>query len=272
MNESIEELDPGFKFSTGILIALAVIAGQIIGVIIGLIVAAVVVGGEFDQLQTLGTGIGLVVSFPIAVWIILRKRTLADTAFTWNNSFIYLLFIGLLMTYGVSYIVGGLLEYAPGYDAMLEQYASMFDDINPMLLLLGGTLVGPICEEIIFRGVILKGFLKSYSPNTAIVLSAVIFGVIHLIPLQVVSAFFIGIVLGWIYYKTQSLWLPILIHIIHNSIAFLIGLDHLDESMQDYFSNELIYYLSFLIAAAVVWCGYVLFERASSEKESKGIV
>ena len=82
-------------------------------------------------------------------------------------------------------------------------------------------LLGPVLEEIIFRGIILRGFLKNYHPVKAIVISSLLFGIIHLNLSQLVAAFIIGCFIGFIYWQTRSLFLCILIHIVNNGIAFI---------------------------------------------------
>jgi membrane protease YdiL (CAAX protease family) len=73
-------------------------------------------------------------------------------------------------------------------------------------------IAAPILEEIICRGIILKGLLKNYPPYKAILISAIFFSVIHLNPWQAIPAFFSGLFLGWIYYKTQSVIPGMIIH------------------------------------------------------------
>ena len=82
-------------------------------------------------------------------------------------------------------------------------------------------LAAPLLEELIFRGIILNGFLKIYSPLKSVILSSVLFGIVHLNPWQFVGAFIIGMFAGWIYYKTKSLSLAILIHFVNNLCAFI---------------------------------------------------
>ena len=65
-------------------------------------------------------------------------------------------------------------------------------------------VVGPILEELLFRGAITKALLKQYNPAKAIFISALIFGIFHINPVQVVPAFLIGLLLAWVYYKTAS--------------------------------------------------------------------
>jgi len=79
-------------------------------------------------------------------------------------------------------------------------------------------LVAPVIEEILFRGIILRSFLNQYDPKKAIIWSAVIFAVAHLNIYQLPVAFVGGCMIGWVYYRTKSLWLCILAHACHNTI------------------------------------------------------
>lgn len=87
--------------------------------------------------------------------------------------------------------------------------------------ILGALSFGPILEEILFRGIILKGLLYSNSPWKAIILSAVIFGIIHSQPIIILGGIFFGIFLGYIYYKTNSLGLTILLHFATNLFGII---------------------------------------------------
>lgn len=82
-------------------------------------------------------------------------------------------------------------------------------------------IVAPILEELIFRGIILGGLLKKHSPLTAIIVSSILFGLIHLNPWQFISAMMIGVFSGWIYYKTGKLSYSIIIHMVNNAVVFL---------------------------------------------------
>ncbi|WP_346881747.1 CPBP family intramembrane glutamic endopeptidase [uncultured Algibacter sp.] len=85
--------------------------------------------------------------------------------------------------------------------------------------ILGAILLAPIVEEIIFRGVILKGFLMSYSPKTAIFLSSLLFGLMHLYIVQGIGAFIFGLYVGYIYYKIRSVGMIIILHSVNNAVG-----------------------------------------------------
>lgn len=80
-------------------------------------------------------------------------------------------------------------------------------------------LVAPVVEEMLFRGIILRSFLRQYPKHYAILGSAVIFGAAHMNLYQFVAGLGSGLVLGWLYERSQSLWPGILFHASYNSIA-----------------------------------------------------
>lgn len=81
-----------------------------------------------------------------------------------------------------------------------------------MVFILNAILIGPLLEEILFRGIILKGLLSNYSPKKAILISAIIFGLIHGQPSMIPGAICFGLLFGYIYYKTHSIGTTILLH------------------------------------------------------------
>ncbi|WP_297329292.1 type II CAAX endopeptidase family protein [uncultured Bacteroides sp.] len=87
-------------------------------------------------------------------------------------------------------------------------------------------IIGPILEELLFRGAITKGLLKKYSPVKAILISGLIFGIFHLNPAQIVGASLSGFLFAWLYYRTGSLISCILIHILNNSLSVWFNLNY----------------------------------------------
>ena len=82
------------------------------------------------------------------------------------------------------------------------------------------TVMAALVEELLFRGAIQGHLLrKGMKPLHAILISSAIFGVIHLNPIQVAFAFAIGLIFGWLYYRTGSLVPGIIGHFLNNSIA-----------------------------------------------------
>ncbi|MEB8346812.1 type II CAAX endopeptidase family protein [Flavobacteriaceae bacterium KMM 6898] len=82
-------------------------------------------------------------------------------------------------------------------------------------------IAAPILEELIFRGIILDGLLKKHSPIISILISSVLFGIVHLSPWSFVTGLIMGIFTGWVYYKSKSLLATIIIHASANITGYL---------------------------------------------------
>lgn len=103
----------------------------------------------------------------------------------------------------------------------LEDKTGMFlgDVAHNIIGVITIALVAPLLEEVLFRGAIQGYMMRRYNPWTAIVCASLIFGIIHMNPVQTVYAALIGGIFGWIYYRTGSLLSVIVGHVLNNSIA-----------------------------------------------------
>jgi membrane protease YdiL (CAAX protease family) len=89
-----------------------------------------------------------------------------------------------------------------------------------ILFLIYVCLVGPILEEIIFRGFILKS-MQRYGNLTAMIVSSILFSMFHLNLVQFVNPILMGIVLAFIVIKSKSIIPSIIAHIFNNTITFI---------------------------------------------------
>jgi len=83
-------------------------------------------------------------------------------------------------------------------------------------------LLAPLAEEVVFRAAILRQLLGRLSPWTAIALSALLFALIHLNPAQMPHAFLVGLLLGWMYWRTGSILPTMAYHWANNSVAYVV--------------------------------------------------
>ncbi|MBO4905488.1 MAG: CPBP family intramembrane metalloprotease [Bacteroidaceae bacterium] len=139
------------------------------------------------------------------------------------------------------FLVSWLQEMLPALpDLVPEQSVDQL--LNTPLGLLTVCLIGPLAEEMIFRAGVLGSLLRSMSPLVAIVLSASFFAIIHGNPAQMPAAFWLGLLLGWAFYSTQSLAAPLAIHIFNNSLAAVFP----DTAITDFLTTPL-HHIVFLI-------------------------
>ena len=138
-------------------------------------------------------------------------------------------------------------------DVMGKEFLAMSHNLWGILAL---AVVGPITEELVFREGI-QGFMqrKGVSCWTAIIISALCFGVIHFNPAQIPFAFGIGLILGIIYYKTGNVLLTSLIHITNNSMAVLemriLGEDIETFSYEQALGGSLLSWVHIVVAALI---------------------
>jgi membrane protease YdiL (CAAX protease family) len=87
-------------------------------------------------------------------------------------------------------------------------------------------VVAPLTEELLFRGLILRGLLQRYGTVPAVLLSAFLFALVHVNPYQFASAITMGVFLAWLFVRTRSLWPSIIAHALFNCHAFLLPILH----------------------------------------------
>jgi sodium transport system permease protein len=109
--------------------------------------------------------------------------------------------------------------FPPLAKSVTDAVQNLSDPSLPLWLVILALAVAPgICEELAFRGFILSGFARSARPGMAILLSALAFGISHIIPQQVFNAVLIGLVLGLLALRSGSLWPGVVFHILYNSL------------------------------------------------------
>ncbi|MBQ0049476.1 MAG: CPBP family intramembrane metalloprotease [Bacteroidales bacterium] len=128
--------------------------------------------------------------------------------------------LALLGTTSALFGANLLNEIIPLPDNMEEPFTVMA--ARP-LGILSICVVAPFVEELIFREGIAGYMLRhGAAPLSAIICSSAAFGLMHLNPAQIPFAFLIGLVLAVLYWRTRSIWLPLIMHIINNTMAVVL--------------------------------------------------
>lgn len=156
-------------------------------------------------------------------YFIVRVQTGRNLNFNFSptNFFTYLLIFPMML--GMMFIGEFITSQIPISGPFFGEYYQYFERLMQRMtsdkatLILLAVIMAPIFEEIIFRGIIQKGLInKGVKPWKAILMAAIVFGLVHGNPWQFVGAVLLGSVLGLVYYKTKSLLLPILLHAFNN--------------------------------------------------------
>ncbi len=115
----------------------------------------------------------------------------------------------------ITMLVDLVAQAFPLSDSQREMFDRMTgDDLATVLM---GCAIAPVVEEMLFRGVILRGFLARYGRAQAIWGSAALFGLAHLNVYQFVAALLLGAVCGWLYERSRSLVPSIALHAAYNT-------------------------------------------------------
>lgn len=119
-------------------------------------------------------------------------------------------------------------------------------------------IAAPIMEEIIFRKILLARLLKVTTPLKAIVHVSLIWGIIHLNPIQTLDAFFAGIFIGFIYLMTKSIWPCIFAHFVNNSISCVFSYYSNGgiNNVYSYLHNNIVYLICYL--ASIIIFVYII--------------
>ena len=120
-----------------------------------------------------------------------------------------------------------------------------FTKSNPILLVTALALTPAIIEELCFRGFLFSALGKILSPARVIVITSLIFGLFHvltgnaLLIERFVPTTLLGLILGWIAYRTGSVLPGILMHFVHNALLELVAFYHKDlEFLGEGFSDQ----------------------------------
>lgn len=135
-------------------------------------------------------------------------------------------------------------------------------------------VMAPLFEEVIFRGVLLESLRTRYGVIAAWLVSSLLFGLVHMHPTVVVNAFFMGLILGFIYLSTGSLWSSIFLHAVNNGISYVLLAAGLGSAMLiDLVGSRTLYVLIYIAAAAVfLVSGYMMLRtlrRMKAEEKNR---
>ncbi len=129
----------------------------------------------------------------------------------------------IVLTIGAQMVEGSILSL---FEVELGRYAEIAEVIleaHIAVVLVTVALIPGICEEVIFRGIIQPATVRGAGPVLGIAYAAAIFGLVHLIPVQIFAGFFFGIVFGYLTYRSGSVRPAIVSHITANAIVALVG-------------------------------------------------
>lgn len=199
----------------------------------------------------------------IIIYFIFKLRNHSDllkkeisTAFS-RISFKNILFIVILnifFSYGMLYLSNYLIVNFDGIGQLFypaKSFAFIFT-------FLGIVVISPICEELIFRGMILNKLQIIVPKVFALIISSLLFASLHSFG-SIFSAFIFALCMGVLYMKTDNIIVPILAHFLNNIIAEVIV--HIDSGSVLFNNESVIFAVSVLAVVSFVLILWSLFSE-----------
>ncbi len=175
---------------------------------------------------------------------------------------VLLVFAGLACCIAGSYvtsILSSLVENLFGITFTMPESDTVIDSVPMFLLTVLGTAVVPACvEEFAIRGVVMQP-LRKYGDKFAILMSAVVFALMHGNMVQIPFAFIAGLAIGYAVVVTGSMWTGVLIHFLNNfaSVVMQTAIDNLSDNG----STVVILCMVAVILAVGVLCAVIYGKR-----------
>lgn len=219
------------------------------GVLLSMLITTGNISRGFGMFLLYALQFGIVGTFAI----IQRKRNLPKgeplLKFGFRNIDIGIILWGFCMMIAAGVIIEPLLMLLP------ERYLEPLKDMMNMgwWAMLTMIVLAPVLEEILFRGILQESITYKYGSVRGIIIASAVFAAMHTIPQQVINAFFIGMILGYIYYLTQSIITVIILHGLNNVMAFLIGLFNKDAfTTRALITNDAVYWVIYILCVVIV--------------------
>ena len=180
-----------------------------------------------------------------------------------------LIFVCIFSTIAAAYVIEPIVSLLPQMPQRLEEAMKiMLEDCPMWVTLLSVSIFAPLFEEWLCRGIVLRGLLNNnVSPTKAIVVSSVFFAILHMNPWQAIPAFLLGLLFGYVYYKTGSLKLTMLMHCANNTMAALLSKAPAFKDAETFMDvlSPWAYWCIYAACLLVVFCTVLVF-RTKEEK------
>jgi hypothetical protein len=278
---------------TGIgMIAGALISFTIVSLLLHIPLAdmqKVIMQPEYASMAQLANALASIIAFglpSIALAMMAKGNWYTHLGFTAVKSYQQIAIVILLALTGLilSGALGNLTEkipiptnfknWAEGLEAQYKKamlsMTHMHSIVDLGYALLAVAIIPSIIEEIYFRGTLQKVLMDlTGKPYTAIILTAIFFSAIHFSYFGFLSRMALGIVLGYIYYYSKNIWLPILLHFLNNGIAVvtLYSIRNSPAKVDQLMDDNLPIYWGILALAGV----YYLLKKLKNEHSDAGL-
>lgn len=230
-----------------------------------IVVLCTLAGYKFDAATPVIVAYSLIFSYLLMIGFMYFIKEFPKKKEEWSFTsfpFILLVLLAGVCAYFVNDGLGVVFSWLPNITE---------DTLNQLtgspLGIISICIIGPICEELIFRGGITRDLLKQYNPTKAIVISSLIFSIVHFNPAQMLPAFVVGVILALIYYWSKSVIPGMIIHIMFNSFTVIL-MAHKIESFSDIMDTST-FVIIVINAAFFLFFALYLMRRVIDKRNKK---
>ena len=153
---------------------------------------------------------------------------------------------------------------SPNYIVDLNNLLQPDSVFGYILLIIAIAIIAPIGEELLFRG-FLQQFLEQHWKDItrAILITSLFFSIIHMNPYWFIQIYILGIMLGFLSWKTNSIFPPLILHVLNNGTALLFSFIDLEKNSWYLWNNHVAPWF-LLLALALVYRGFVGLNKSKS--------
>ncbi len=248
-------------------------------------IASSIAQGQEVEIEVITSSMGYYIAFTIctlllyvAIVLVYNKtkkisfRALnLDFKMKWQT-YLLLIAIGVLSIFGIQYFIGAIDNFLKVVGYPLSSDLAGLNPTSWGKYVLAVVFLGifpAIGEELIFRGVILHGLRSRFNDIVAVILSALMFAIMHESLQQLVYPFILGCIMGWVVLRTGSLVSSIIIHFVNN---FLVVTFAFVENMTGFsfgLADKWWFYIVALLLFAVTFGIYFIIDRYYFKHKSK---
>ena len=155
----------------------------------------------------------------------------------------------------------------------LMESAGLSGEVSAVMVLYA-CILGPIVEELCFRGLCFRFAREKLPFWIANVMQALMFGFFHMNLVQGIYTFALGLLLGYLVEKTGNLLVPIVLHILYNSVSGVLGIfpeDAVNNLINMIYSNALTFGTTLLISMLLAYVSVLLFNKIVSSWKGQTI-
>ncbi len=227
------------------------------------------VNEEISKYMTPIEGISALITIPF-LWFMFHKDRIKEKvggyipnvkAALWK--YIGVIMISLALTLGINnlLIISGISESSSDYTETME---ALYSSPLPVQFLCLGILI-PVCEELVFRGLMFRRLRQSGGFKASAAYSSVVFALFHMNIVQMLYALFLGFVFCYLYEKYGSVKAPILAHVVSNTFSVaLTNTDILGWMAEDSMRMGMVT----VLCAAISSTAYVLIQRIDEKPDT----